>query len=272
MTADDSNTDHDRAYYQDHDHACGRGHEQHDVTPSSAQLAVFAHELRGSLTVIAGYTELLRRPLGKAETASALDGIERAIRRADSLCGDMLAGRTPTELHVRDRARLVVAELLGHVAEEQRAATGREIHLTLAEEHMPAVQILGDREALARVLTNLIGNAAKYSPAGAPIDLSLSASPSHALLEVADRGHGIPAEERERVFAPFERLERDMETPGHGLGLAVAADIIRAHDGSIEVDDRLGGGTVMRVTLPLATAPAATRNEESPPATRPAAS
>jgi hypothetical protein len=63
---------------------------------SHAEIALFAHELRGALTVIAGYTALLRHPLNDHERAAALDGVERAIARADSLCGDALAGRAPS--------------------------------------------------------------------------------------------------------------------------------------------------------------------------------
>ena len=74
---------------------------------SHADIALFAHELRGTLTVIAGYAALLRHPLGERERVAALDGIERAIARADSLCGDALEGRAPASpQRSRERARV----------------------------------------------------------------------------------------------------------------------------------------------------------------------
>jgi signal transduction histidine kinase len=72
------------------------------------------------------------------------------------------------------------------------------------------------------------------------------------VVEIADRGPGIPADKREQVFAPFYRLEesRSRETGGTGLGLAVVRSIIRRHGGDIALEDRPGGGMIVRVTLP----------------------
>jgi len=218
---------------------------------SHDDLALYAHELRGALTVIAGYAELLRRPLPSTERESALDGIDRAIVRADALCADALAGRSP-DAPRHAFAPLSLRTLAEQVADDQRSATGRTIEVT-AEQTAP---VLGDAGALARVLGNLIDNAAKYSPSRTPIELRVAeedgADGPVAYIEVADRGPGISAEELERVVEPFVRLERDADVAGTGLGLGIAHNVIAAHDGRLRVSEREGGGTVVRLELPPA--------------------
>jgi signal transduction histidine kinase len=212
-------------------------------------LASYAHELRGALTVIAGYTELLRRPLPAADREAALDGIERAIRRADALCTDALAGRSPASAS-RAFAPLSLSTLAEQVAADQRSATGRSIEVH-AERTAP---VLGDAAALSRVLGNVIDNAAKYSPSRAPIEVRVAEEESSAgvvvFVEVADRGPGISEDELERVIEPFARLERDADIPGSGLGMGIAHNVVAAHNGRLRVSARDGGGTVVRLELP----------------------
>jgi two-component system, OmpR family, sensor kinase len=221
---------------------------------SHAEMALFAHELRGALTVIAGYTALLRHPLGEHEQAAALDGIERAIARADSLCGDALAGRAPAPSKARIRELVSIPELAEQTAADQRSATSRDVRLRI-EAGAQDLVVTGDGQALARVLGNLVGNAAKYSPSDTPIDVRVSREVrpflgDAAIIEVCDRGPGVPTEMREVVFEPFQRLARDESTQGTGLGLAVTRSVVVAHDGRVGILDRDGGGTVVRVELP----------------------
>jgi signal transduction histidine kinase len=220
---------------------------------SHAEIQLFAHEFRGALTVIAGYTALLRHPLDNTEREAALDGIERAIARADSLCGDALEGRAPTPSKARVLEPVNVAELAQQIAADQHSATGREVPVRI-EVDRPLI-VKGDGGALARVLTNLVSNAIKYSPDGQPVELCVEAAErpflgTAAVIEVADRGPGIPAEMREAVFEPFQRLDRDEAKPGTGLGLAIVKNVVTAHDGRVEILERGGGGTVIRIELP----------------------
>jgi signal transduction histidine kinase len=226
---------------------------------SHADIALFAHELRGTLTVIAGYAALLRHPLGEREQTAALDGIERAIARADSLCGDALEGRPPASPRARVSEPVSVAELAQQTVVDQHSATSRDVRLRL-EPGAEDLVVIGDGQALSRVLGNLIGNAAKYSPGDLPIDVRVAREVrpflgDAALIEISDRGPGIPADMRERIFEPFERLQRDQSTPGSGLGLAVVKNVIAAHDGHVQIVDREGGGTVIRVELPAKQSP-----------------
>lgn len=220
---------------------------------SREDFAVFAHELRGALTVIAGYSDMLRRPLHDDERFAALEGIRRAVGRADVLCSEVLSGRaagarpTPTREHVQLWA------LAQHVADEQHAASGR----TIVVEAPGDAAVTGDEQALARLLTNLVSNAVKYSPAETVVRVRVGGEytpqlGATAVIEVSDRGPGIPLGERERLFEPFERLGRDESTPGTGLGLAIVAGVVRDHGGNVRILDHSGGGTTVRVELPVA--------------------
>ena len=98
------------------------------------------------------------------------------------------------------------------------------------------------------VVSNLLENAARYSPDGSPIDVTLRGEGRKVVLDVADRGKGIPAQHRERIFEKFFRL--DDGGAGTGLGLSICRAVTEAHGGTVEVFPRDGGGTVFRVALP----------------------
>jgi two-component system, OmpR family, sensor histidine kinase KdpD len=104
---------------------------------------------------------------------------------------------------------------------------------------------------MAQVLVNLLDNALKYSPPGAPI--GIEAHVAHRALEitVADRGVGIPPEDLERIFDKFYRVHRPDSVGGTGLGLAICKAIVEAHQGRIYAQNRPGGGTVVTLVLPL---------------------
>ena len=103
--------------------------------------------------------------------------------------------------------------------------------------------------ALGRALANLISNALTY---GGEADVTIARDEEMAVLLVEDRGPGIPEEQRAAVFEPFYRqgVERNLDDPGFGLGLAIVAEIVAHHDGTIALEDREGGGLRVRVRLP----------------------
>jgi len=108
------------------------------------------------------------------------------------------------------------------------------------------------------VLTNLIDNALKYSLAKHPVEVSIGIDGRSAVIEVGDSGPGIPEDCTEAIFEPFERLGLDESVPGTGLGLSVVRSVTESHGGTIIALPRDGGGTLMRMTLPLAATSGAT--------------
>jgi two-component system sensor histidine kinase KdpD len=119
---------------------------------------------------------------------------------------------------------------------------------------LPMVRI--DGVLLEQVLINLLENAAKYAPAGSTIELSASAGDHEVVVEVADRGQGIPTDEEVRIFDKFYRAKPTREG-GVGLGLTICRGIIEAHGGRIWAENRSGGGAVFRFAIPL--------SDEQPP-------
>ncbi|MEU8930713.1 ATP-binding protein [Streptomyces sp. NPDC048409] len=117
-------------------------------------------------------------------------------------------------------------------------------------EDMPA--LLADPPLLERVIANLAGNAARYSPPGKPVLVTASVLAGRAELRVVDRGPGLPPTGRERLFEPFQRLGDTDNTTGLGLGLALARGLTEAMDGTLTPEDTPGGGLTMVVSLPLA--------------------
>jgi two-component system phosphate regulon sensor histidine kinase PhoR len=110
----------------------------------------------------------------------------------------------------------------------------------------------GDRLHLLSVIFNLVDNAIKYSQGHPEIDITLKGNDQQVVLEVADRGMGIPAAYREKVFEKFFRVPHGdtHNAPGYGLGLSYACQVIQKHGGSIRADNREGAGTVFTITLP----------------------
>lgn len=118
----------------------------------------------------------------------------------------------------------------------------------------PHVLIPGDAALIERVIDNLAGNALKYSPAPQPVSVAIRREGGMAVLEVMDRGAGVPLAERERIFKSFARGTTSEGTDGLGLGLALVAEAVRWHGGAIEVLDRPGGGSIFRVRFPVVAA------------------
>jgi len=116
-------------------------------------------------------------------------------------------------------------------------------------------EVIADAVLLERVLANLLANALRHSPPDRPPAIAASTHAGRVEIRVVDRGPGVPAEDRERIFQPFQRLgDRDNST-GVGLGLALARGLTEAMGGSLVADDTPGGGLTMTVSLPTAGEP-----------------
>jgi two-component system sensor histidine kinase RpfC len=156
-----------------------------------------------------------------------------------------------------DLAPVDLPALVAHNVQLNRVlAAKRRIAIALTSEGRGGPLLL-DAPKIEQVLNNLIGNAVKFSPAGATVDVHLTVAETGAVLAVADRGPGIPAAERARLFRPFEpgRASRgngrgNGRERGAGLGLAIVQRIVAGHRGEIRVECGEKSGTTFAVTLP----------------------
>ena len=122
-----------------------------------------------------------------------------------------------------------------------------------------SVEIQAEENKIRQVVTNLMGNALRFTPVGSPLELvgSHNDGAKNATISIVDHGEGIPKQLREKIFERFYRADnsRARETGGSGLGLAIVASIVRAHGGDIKVTATKGGGATFSVSLPLVHTP-----------------
>lgn len=215
-------------------------------------ISTLAHELKNPLTAIIGHLELLETEDGRV-TDRSLAAIERGAHRLSDLVEDLLLLSKVGDPH-RPFVPVTV-DLAGVVrssAEMLEAAAARhqvrvELVGTTAE-----VPVHGDAAELDRVVTNLIGNAVKFSPAGSTVTCTVAHDDGRTVLRCADRGMGISAADQEQLFTEFFRSTNPeaLGIPGTGLGLTIVKRIVERHRGRIEVDSALGRGTTFTITLP----------------------
>jgi two-component system, OmpR family, sensor histidine kinase KdpD len=124
----------------------------------------------------------------------------------------------------------------------------RPVRTTIAE-NLPLVKL--DFVMMTQVLFNLVDNALKYSPPGTPIEIEVKPVPEGVTLSVADEGLGIPAEDLERIFGKFYRVQRPDGVSGTGLGLSICRGIVEAHGGKIWAENRPTGGALIKILLPV---------------------
>ena len=221
------------------------------LTTQRRFMADASHELRTPVSIArtAAQVTLGQPRRDEAEYREALGVIAKQTSRLTRLVDDMLvlaradAGGYPI---VQTQVRLdqLVAECVrefGAPAEDKNIALNADLHPTT---------MTGDETLLRRMLSNLIGNGVTYTPSGGSIDVSLRATDGHLLLRVSDSGPGIPAEDRERVFERFVRLDPARVAGGSGLGLAIARWIAEAHEGTLRVESSSPSGSVFVASLP----------------------
>ena len=213
-------------------------------------VAGVAHELRTPIAVLqAGHEALLD---GVAEpTVGELSSLRDEVLRLARMVGDLqtLAAADAAALHLA-RHRCDLADIAAAAADS--LARRFEAAAVRLDRHLSQVPVLADPHWLHQVVTNLLTNALKFTPAGGTVTVSTRQLAVVAVLEVADTGAGIPAEELPRVFDRFWRGRRASQTSGSGIGLAIAAELTRAHGGELTAASTEGAGTTMTLTLPVA--------------------
>ena len=213
-----------------------------------------SHELRTPLAAVRAYAELFSR--GAAGNPDDLErsmkGISRESERMSLLVEDLLLLARLDEGRPLDR---VATALDGVVGEAVDAARALDPERPIRTDIEPAL-VEGDRDRLRQALDNLLANVRAHTPAGTPVDIRLSRADDVAVLDVADRGPGLTARDRQRVFERFYRADpsRSRASGGVGLGLSIVAAIVSAHGGHVKVASGAGTGTTFSIELPLSPA------------------
>ena len=236
----------------------------HDVTEQHRNeerrkefVANVSHELRTPLTNVRSYAETLRSAEGdipREMEDSFLDIIISETDRMTHIVQDLLtlsrldAGNT--EMRFAPFSFRESVENVCRVNAMEARRHGHTLTCTLAKD-MP--EISGDRQRLEQVVTNILGNAIKYTPDGGHIAVTGGGSGRSAWVEVADDGIGIPEKDRERIFDRFYRVDkaRSRESGGTGLGLSIAKEIVERHHGTLRLVPRESRGTTIRLVLPI---------------------
>jgi len=205
-----------------------------------------AHELKTPLASMRGLTQLLAQfELSEDERRRVTTLLETEAGKLQSLVQVMLdLERLPLRDFQTTSSVIDLGDLVTKRIDFLRASTDRTLSVSAA----PGVLVRADAALLERVVDNLVGNALKYTTEA--IDVRVGANVGAAVLEVEDRGPGIAAADRERVFERFVRGSTAAGTHGLGLGLSLVMEIARWHRGSVALDDAPRGGARFRVTMP----------------------
>jgi len=213
-------------------------------------VADVAHELRTPIAILqAGHEALLD---GVAEpTPAELGSLRDEVLRLARMVGDLqtLAAADAAALNL-NRTPTDLAELAATAA-DSLARRFEAAGITLDRE-LSASPVLADPHWLHQVITNLLTNALKFTPAGGRVTVSTGSDGTEAVLRVTDTGAGIPADDLPRIFDRFFRGQQAAQISGSGIGLAVAAELVQAHGGRLTAASELGQGTQMTLSLPSA--------------------
>ncbi len=214
-------------------------------------LATASHELKTPLTVINGYAETLlrRNQLDPERTAVALESISRRGRELARIVDRLLlssrieSGRAEVRI-----TELAIAPVVAERVEALRDSTGRTIRYQTDDE---VAEALGNEEAVATVVDHLVDNAIKYSPGGAPVEVTLRSDPEHVHVEVSDRGIGMDEEQMQSCFDKFWQAESTdvRRFGGTGIGLYIVRSLVEAMGGEVLVRSEKHAGTTFTMVL-----------------------
>lgn len=217
-----------------------------------------AHELRSPLTAIQSLVEVtLEKPRDSAEYEELLFQINDECRHLAQVVNQLLQLTQSEALAAETRQEQVALDELIRKAVEMFEPVAEERHVKLSMSVTPQ-HITGNPREIRQLLTNLIDNAIKFTPAGGTVHVGLRRSEDHrfACLTVRDTGIGIPTEAIGRVFDRFYQVDksrqRGVETRGNGLGLSICQAIVHAHQGTISLESKVNAGTTFTVLLPMA--------------------
>lgn len=222
------------------------------VSDESELFATTVHELRSPLTTISGQVQMARRFVARdpAREREALGVALAQVARMDRLLDELvdlsraLSDQSPHEDVIFDLRDVVADAISRHETDDLPHITNRSPN--------ERVDVRGDADRIGRILDNLLDNALKYSPAGAPIEVALFLRGPEAQVHVEDRGVGVPADARDHLFSPYFRSSRTRNIPGTGLGLHISRRVAELHGGRLWLERTTETGSTFVLALPLA--------------------
>lgn len=222
------------------------------IRQADEAMAFLAHELRAPLTVISGFAQLLALEMDEGMLSGSAEAVEAIVRQTDHMVvlietlvdvGSLEAGR----LTLRSES-VEINKVIDQIITDLRSVVpNNPVQLSMGHEGVCSL----DPSRVRQVVTNLLTNAAKFSPAGEPIDVTVKCIGSLAKIAVVDRGPGVPPERIGDVFRKFARADKQKE--GRGLGLYMSRAIARAHGGELNCRRAPTGGAEFVLELPLET-------------------
>ncbi len=218
-------------------------------------ISVVAHDLKGALTAIHGYAELLIRPDHRKALSpvaqQAVETIAQGTRRLERMINDLLdvSRLEARRLSLEKQPLDLVALVRDVVARTVELTKGHTVELEVRG-NIPRLE--ADPVRIEQILTNLLSNAGKYAYPNTPIILSVEPVDGEVLVSVSNEGPGIEPEDIPKLFTRFHRTEaaKQEKTPGLGLGLYISKGLVEAHGGRMWVESQPGKITTFRFTLP----------------------
>ncbi len=225
-----------------------------------------SHELRTPLAAIGGFAETLlsNRNLGEDDQRRYLEVIDRHAERLTHLVADLLElSKVESRAVEPELAEIDVAELAGTLIEDlQGAIAEKDLVASVERRGHPVAR--ADQGAVQQILVNLVDNAIKYTEPGGEIQVRVEEAGGYVSVEVTDDGIGVPADDRERIFERFYRVDkaRSRDLGGTGLGLAIVKHLVQGQGGTIQMESEVGRGSTFRFTLPRAEGPSPERTSD----------
>lgn len=210
-------------------------------------LGALSHEIKTPMTAVVGYGEtLLRMPLDREQQMMCAGKIVEAGHRAETLSRKMMELVSLTEQQPDGKRQFPVSGLV----ESLREACPQRVRFVVKAE-----SVYGDEALLFSLIANLIQNALRASPEDTEVAVSIEEKGAFTVIEVRDQGCGIPPEHIPRLTEPFYRVDKDRSrrAGGAGLGLAICSRIAGWHGGTLDIESRVGKGTVVRASIPTHT-------------------
>jgi signal transduction histidine kinase len=227
-------------------------HESEVNRMKSEFLAHAAHELRTPMTSILGFTELLlMRDFDPKMQKDILQTVHRQTQWLVDIINELLDLARIEARRGKDfkREEIDLHELINEVLQMQSFDQQRwPLELAFADE---PIHVSVDAAKIKQALTNILGNALKYSPEGGVINIRVSTALEQAVIEIEDSGIGMNAEELRHFGERFWRADRSGKVPGTGLGMSIVKEIIELHGGCVTAQSSTGAGTIVTVQIPL---------------------